>query len=466
MSEAALPDPAAVDRPWLEVYPPGVPHGYDYPEVALTRLLDDAAKDFPEVEAVHFLGYSLTYRELLDQADRFAAALANLGVGAGDRVALLLPVCPQHVVALFAILRLGAVVSEHDPTTAAVELERQLNDSGARVVVCYDTVYEKLAGLKGRLTAVEHIIATGLRDTAPLGGFGLRLLRRGSEHVRIDQAEGVLRMRELIQRTGPTVHQPPVEPREHLAALLYSPDRWGASRAITLTHHNLVANCFQARLWLPDIQAGRENVLCLVPFWHAYGLTLGVLLGVLSAATMTLQPSLEPGRVLRVIERRRPTLLAAIPPFYAAVADQSKARKHDLSALRICLSGAGELADDVASRFMDLTGARLRQGYGRTECTSLTHANPIYGRTKPGSIGLPVPDTTAVLLDPDDPGRLAPPGQPGQLAIAGPQVMSGYWRRQEETDRVLRDGWFLTGDLATMDEEGYFAVLERGKPAA
>lgn len=464
MSERVLPDPAEVERPWLESYPPGVPTGYDYPEVALTRLLDDAAKDFPEVEAVHFLGYSLTYRELLDQVDRFAAALANLGVRPGDRVALLLPICPQHVVALFAVLRLGAVVSEHDPSASAVELERQLNDSGARVVICHDTAYPRLAGLKGRLSSVEHIIATGLRDTAALGVLGL-LRRRGGERVRIDQAEGVLRMRELILRTGPTVQQPPISPQD-LAALLYSPDQWGSSRAIKLTHRNLIANTFQSRLWLPDVQAGRENLLCLVPFWHAYGLTLGVLLGVLSAATLTLLPTPDPSDALRTIERRRPTLLAGIPRFYAAVTDLSKARKYDLTSLRICLSGSGELSEEVATRFGDLTGARVRQGYGRTECTSLTHANPIYGRAKPGSVGLPVPDTTAVLLDPVDETRLAAPGEPGQLAIAGPQVTSGYWRRPEETARTILDGWFLTGDIARMDYDGYFEILRRGKSSS
>jgi long-chain acyl-CoA synthetase len=461
---SALPCPADVPRPWIASYPPGVPATYAYPLVPLTRLLDDAAQDFPDTPAVHFLGYELTYRELLDRVDRFASALRNLGVGAGDRVGVILPNCPQHLIALFAAARIGAIVAEHDPLNTEEALERQLNDSRCKVLVCLDPVYRRLANLKGRLADVEHIVATGIQDALP---FPRNLLfplkgRRDGTHHRIPPEEGVHRLTDLIARTAPIVTQAPVDAGEDLAALLYT----SGGKGVMLTHANLVANAFQARLWLPDIQAGRENILGVMPLFRSYGLTTVLAVGVLSAATLTLLPRFDAELVLKTIERRKPTLFPAVPTIYVALNAAPDVRNYDLSSIRACLSGATPLSDEVASTFETLTGGKLREGYGLTETSPITHANPIYGKAKRGTIGLPVSDTACLLVDADDPARPAPAGGPGELAVAGPQVMKGYWNRPAETAEVLKDGWLLTGDVAEMDDEGYFSIVDRGARAA
>jgi long-chain acyl-CoA synthetase len=461
----ALPAPAAVPRPWLAAYPPAVPDSYRYPLVPLTRLLDDAAQDFPQSTAVEFLGYTLTYREVLDRADRLAAALGKMGIVKGDRVGLILPNCPQHVIAIFAILRLGAIVVENNPLYTAEELEHQINDAGCRVLICLDPVYKKLAALKGRLRTVEHILATGIEDALPFPKNVLFPLtgRRDGTYYKIPESEGVHRLADLIRRTAPTVVQAEIDPREDVAMLMYTGGTTGVSKGVMLTHLNLVSNAFQARLWMPDVQAGRENVLCVMPFFHAYGLTLCLSVGVLSAATLTLLPRFDRDLVLKTIDRRKPTLFPGVPTVYVAINGAPNLRKHDLSSIRASLSGAAPLPVEVARQFEAATGGKLREGYGLTESSPLTHANPIYGKAKLGSIGLPVTDTICTLRDLDDPTKPAAPGEPGELAISGPQIMKGYWNRPEETAEVLRDGWLLTGDVAQIDEEGYFSIIDRKK---
>jgi long-chain acyl-CoA synthetase len=464
-----LPDPQQVPRPWLAGYPPGVPERYEYPLVPLTRLLDDAAKDFPHSAAVEFLGYTLTYRQLLDQVDRFATALQHLGVRKGTRVGLVLPNCPQHVVAIFATLRLGAVVVECNPAHTSAELEAQLNDTGCRVVVCIDPVYPKLAALKGRLSTVEHVVGTSVADALPVLKSWLFPVRHRNDpeaHYRIPVTEGVLRFTELVNRTAPAVVQTDIDARNDLAFVLYTGGTSGESKGVMLSHFNLVANAFQGRLWLPDVQAGRENVLCVVPLHHAYGLTACLMIGVLSAATLTLLPSFDLKRTLSTVDKRKPTLLPAGPAIYTAITEAPDVVKHDLSSIRVGLSDAAVLPVEVARRFEELTGGKLREGSGLTEAAPITHVNPVYGKAKRGSIGLPVTDTVCVLVDLDDATEPAPPGGPGELAISGPQVMVGYWNRPEETAAVLREGWLLTGAVVTVDEQGYFAIVERKKGAA
>jgi long-chain acyl-CoA synthetase len=439
-----------------------VPASYDYPEVPLTRLLDDAAKDFPETEAIHFLGYTLTYRQLLDKVDRFASALTALGVRKGDRVGLVLPNCPQHVVAIFAAARIGAVVVENDPLLLDAPLTLQLTDAACKVVVCLDPHYAKLARMKGRLPGVEHIIATGLQDALPFPRNALLPLtgRASGQYAKVPDSDGVLRMSDLIGRTAPTATQVSLAP-DDLAALLYAEAPSGARRGVMLTHGNLVANAFQARLWLPDVHAGRENMLCVLPFSSAYGFTIALMVGVLSAATLTILPEFEVGAVLKTIDKRGPTLFPGVPSMFAALVDAPNVKKYDLGSIRACLSGSARLPAEVARAFEALTGSKLREGYGRTEAAPLTHANPVYGKAKPGTIGLPVPDTACVLRDLDDPRRPAEPGAPGELAIAGPQVMAGYWNRPEETAEILIDGWLLTGDVAELDADGYVRLVDR-----
>lgn len=460
-----MPDPATVERPWLDAYPPHVPTTFDYPSVPLTRLLDDAAADFPEQEAIHFLGASSTYRQLLDQVDRFATALAALGVRKGDRVGVVLPNCPQHVVAVFATLRLGAVVVENNPLYSQGELAHQLGDAGCKVVVCLDPIYRRLADIRADLPDLETVVATGIQDALPFPKSWLFPLKgkRDGTFYKIPAEAGVLRMTELIEQSAPAPPPVEVEPGTDLAMLLYTGGTTGTSKGVMLTHANLVTNAFQARLWMPDIQAGAENVLCVLPFFHSYGLTTCLSLGVLSAATLTLLPRFDVKSVLKTIDRRKPTLFPGVPTLYVAINHAEDVQRYDLSSVRACLSGAAPLPVDVATGFEALTGGKLREGYGLTESSPITHANPIYGKAKKGSIGLPVTDTVCALRDVEDPSQPAPEHGPGELAITGPQIMAGYWNRPEETAETVVDGWLLTGDVATMDEEGYFSIVDRKK---
>ncbi|CAN5782867.1 long-chain fatty acid--CoA ligase [soil metagenome] len=460
---STMPDHAAAARPWLASYPPGVPATYDYPDVPLTRFLDDAAADFPAAIAVDFLGYTLTYKALLDRVDRFATAVGDLGVTKGDRVGLILPNCPQHVIAAWAVLRLGAIVTENNPLHTADELAHQLNDAGCRVVVCLDPIYQRLAELKGRLPRVEHIIVTGIQDALPFPKNILFPLkgRRDGTYCDIADSEGVLRMRDLIATTPPTVAHEVIDPGVDVALLAYTGGATGPGKGVMLSHRNLVANAFQARLWIPDIQAGRENLLCVVPFSHPYGLTTCLAMGTLAAATLTLLPRFDRDTVLSTIAKRKPTLFPGVPAFFVALGEAPDLGKRDLSSVRACLSGPAALPAEVVKRLEELTGGKLREGYGMTETAPITHANPIYGKAKRGAIGMPITDTACTLRDVDDPSRPARDGEPGELAVAGPQVMLGYWNRPDETAEALVDGWLLTGAVAEVDDDGYFWIVDR-----
>jgi long-chain acyl-CoA synthetase len=446
----------------------------------LTRFLDDAAQDFSEAVALDFLGARTTYRALLYTADRFAGALAGLGVRTGDRVAVLLPTCPQHLATLFAAWRLGAIVTEHDPATGDATLERELNEAGCRVVVCLESAYPALERLKGRLPGVAHVVATTLEEALPFHRRPGVRWRARKVATRISRGEGVLRFRNLVERSAPGVGQAPVDVTEDPAVVLFTGARSGAG--VTLTHANLVANAFQVRLWLPDVQAGREVVLAALPLRRAYGLTTCALQGVLSAATLVLLPWLG-GRDVRWATSRKPTILFGDPPLYTLLAaDQGRrpraraadpglartgragkgrVRGVDLPSLRVCLSGDGELSEPVARGIERRTGGKLREGWGLTECSPVTHANPVYGRARPGTAGLPLPDTVCWLADPGDPARQVPPGATGELLVAGPQVMKGYWNRPEETAAAFVDGWLRTRTLARTDGDGYCTIVGR-----
>lgn len=456
-----LPDPASVERPWLGAYPPAVPATYAVPPVAMTRLLDDAAHDFPELVAVDHRGYQLTYRELVDRVDRFAAALGDLGVGPGDRVGVLLPNVPQHVIALFGVWRRGAAVVEIGVDADSETVGRRLDDTGCRLVVCWDPVYDRLAALKGRLGTVAHVVGTGAADYAPALRSTLQPLlgRRDGTWVRPPVGEGVLRLRDLVGRSRPHPESEPVDPAVAVALLSYPDAATPSAGAVVLTHANLVAGAFQTRLWIPDVKAGQESVLCAVPFSRAYGVTAGVGLGVLSAATLVLEPRDDGDALRRAVSRRRPTLLPGSPEVFAALLDGG--RRTDLTSLRVCLSTGAALEHGLLDAVEARTGARLREGHGVAAAAPLTHANPVYGRAKPGTIGLPLPDTAAVLVDLDDPRRCAAAGARGQLAVAGPQVSHGYWHRPAASAAALRDGWLLTGAVASADADGYFTVHGR-----
>ncbi|HEV8374301.1 MAG TPA: long-chain fatty acid--CoA ligase [Actinomycetota bacterium] len=455
---------ADVTTPWLDSYPPGVPEHVDVPAANLAALLDDAARDFPHAPALHFEGRTTSYAQLADQAWRLATALAGLGVGKGTRVGLILPNCPQAVIALFATLRLGATVVQNNPLYTERELAHQLGDAGVEVVVCLDLVYQKVKALRGQ-TAIREVIVTSVLDELPAIKRALApYTKRGkAAGVAIGRDEPVRRWREVLGSATARLPEAAVDPDRDLALLQYTGGTTGISKGVMLSHANLRANVEQVRAWFPDADPGREVMMAALPFFHVYGLTVCLLLGVRLGAALVLLPRFNLDGVLAAIDRFRPTLFPGVPTMYVAINNAVEKGGHDLSSIKACLSGAAPLPMEVAERFERFSGGRLVEGYGLSESSPVAIANPIYGKRKAGTIGMPLPDTVARVADPADPARTLPVGEAGELAIAGPQVMLGYWNRPEETAEVLRDGWLLTGDMAVMDEEGYFAIVDRKK---
>jgi long-chain acyl-CoA synthetase len=273
----------------------------------------------------------------------------------------------------------------------------------------------------------------------------------------------VRRWRDLMASTITRAGEAEVDPAGDLALLQYTGGTTGSSKGVMLSHRNLRANTEQVRAWFPDADPGREVMMAVLPFFHAYGLTVCLLLGVRLGAALVLLPRFDLDQVMAAVDRHRPTLFPGVPTMYVAINNEVAKGGHDLSSIKACLSGAAPLPLEVAERFERYSGGRLVEGYGLSECSPVALANPIYGKRKAGTIGMPLPDTLARVVDAADPDSLPPAGEPGELAIKGPQVMRGYWNRPEESAQVLRDGWLLTGDLALMDDEGYFQIVDRKK---
>src|SRR3954453_3729083 len=358
-------------RPWLASYPPDVPTEFTPPDVPLTRLLDDAAEAFPGNVAIAASGTTFTYRRLRELVDRFAGGLASLGVAQGDRVALVLPNCPQHVIAFFAVLRLGATVVQCNPLSTQTELAEQLADCSPGVVVCLDRTVETADRVRSAV-GVRHVVVTSLADYLPSTQrvrLPLPLPAARAARARLiagNTASGTTEFRKLAQHKHPAT-QATVDPATSVAVLQYTGGTTGTSKAAKLSHRNLVANAYQMRLWIPEATSGREVTLAVLPLFHVYGLTLCLLMTMLLAGRLVLLPRFDLDLVFGAIDEERPTLFPGVPPIYQAVVDAPGLRRHDLSCIRVCISGAMKLPVAMQDRFEALSGARLIEGYGTTE---------------------------------------------------------------------------------------------------
>jgi long-chain acyl-CoA synthetase len=441
-----------------------VPSDFDFPAVPLTRLLDDAANAFPSAPAVSSGEIRRSYRQLRDDVDRVAGGLRDLGVQPQDRVALVLANSLAHVVTFFAVQRLGATVVACNPLGTEPELAEQLALVRPRVVVAVDRAVPRIVAAVP--PDVPIVVATGTDFLPRARRAALRLPLPAARRLRAELVADVHAGRpttplRALLRAAPAP-QADVDARRDVAVLQFTGGTTGAPKAARLTAANLVANAYQMRLWLPDAASGTEATLGVLPLFHVYGLTDGLLLTVLLAGRLVLLPRFDVDRLLTAVETERVTLLPAVPPIFAALADAVPVRHPDLSSLRFAISGAMRLDPEVQERFERVTGVPLLQGYGTTECSPATHCNPVEGVRKRGTVGVPLPGTCARIADPGDPNRVLGAGEPGELQVAGPQVSAGYEGPGGEPELV--DGrWLRTGDVAVMDADGYFRIVDRLK---
>ena len=455
-------------RPWLRFYANGVPPAVEIPDMPLTRVLDDAAARFPRRAALGFFGRTISYRRLGNAVDRFADALRDLGVHRGDRVALIMPNCPQQVVAFYGTLRRGAVVVQHNPLYTAAELRHQLADSGAKVALVYDGAYETLMSAC-RGTSLEYIIVTSLAEYLPASKkLALKLPVAKAREAReqlihpVPDDPGTLHFGELLRRARPRHHQVPVEPREDLACLQYTGGTTGRPKGAMLTHYNLVANAYQTAAWDPAIRPGEETTLAVLPLFHVFGLTLCLTTSFLIGATVVLVPKFDIGLCLEAIRKWKPTIFPGVPPIYQQLAESPRARKVGMTSIRTCVSGAMRLPRETIETFRKATGgAAVSQGYGMTETSPVALANPLDGNARHISVGIPLPSTYVRIVSESDPTRTMPVGEAGELLVYGPQVFAGYWNQPKETREVLVGGWLRTGDVGFMSPDGFFTLIDR-----
>ncbi|MDI3316984.1 MAG: long-chain fatty acid--CoA ligase [Bacillota bacterium] len=446
--------------PWASAYPPDVPLHLEYPQLSLADLLEQAVRQAPEREAVRFFGRGTRYGELGRRVRRFAAALYARGVRKDERVAIMLPNAPQLVVAYFATLRLGGVVTLVNPLYTPREIHHQLVDSGARWLIALDLTWPRLEeAVRG--SAVERVIVAAVEDELgfPLGF--LARLRKPKLEIRPTLAGvPVERFPDLEREQSPEAPPVQVAP-EDLALLQYTGGTTGEPKGAMLTHRNLVANAVQCVAWVGA--EGVQRILGVLPLFHVYGLTTVLNYGIASASTLILLPRFQVKEVLATIQKERPTVFPGAPTMYVALNTSPDVHRYDLSSIRACISGSAPLPVEVQKEFEARTGAQVVEGYGLTEASPVTHANPFRGGpVRIGTIGIPWPDTEVRVVD--EAHRPVPPGEVGELAVRGPQVMKGYWNRPEATAQVLdEEGWLYTGDLAVMEEDGYFRIVDRKK---
>ncbi len=425
-----------------------MPRKLQYPAVPLHEILRKTAREHGEKTAIASRDSELTYTRLDVLSDNFARALSSLGVKKGDRVAVYLPNIPQFVIAYYGILKAGAVVTAISPLHREREIERQLNDSGAETIITLDSLCSVVENVWST-THLKQVIITGLEAFEPDN--------RPNPDVHSFQ-----KLLEKNQQNPPDVK---INPAQDLAALQYTGGTTGTAKGAMLTHANLVANTFAFATWIQG-RVAEETFLTALPLFHIYGMTTSMNVPVSLAATMVLLPRFDTTAALTAIQRHKATVFCGVPTMYAALLANPDIGKYDLTSIRVCISGASPLPSQVQKKFMEVTGGLLAEGYGLTEASPVTHCSPV-DRTmktvKVGSIGLPLPDTDARIVDAEIGAKTLKAGETGELAVKGPQVMKGYWKNPEETALVLRGGWLLTGDIARMDENGYFYITDRKK---
>ncbi len=464
-----------MERVWYKNYEKGVPTTLDYPKTPLFGLLDNAAAEYPDRAAIIFgavahklpgqplLDATLSYRALRDAVNHFANALAQMGVKKGDRVAIYLPNSPQFAIAYYGALKAGAVIAPVNPIYTPRELEFILQDSGAETIVALSQFYPKLQEVRAK-TKLKRVIVANIKEYfPPFLKMLFTLAMEKKEGHRVDLVAGDVWFQDVLKNAGAVPPKVDVQSNDD-AVLLYTGGTTGLPKAAQLTHSNLLANAVQLRAWIPWAKEGNEGFLTALPLFHSYAMTTCLNEAMLLAGTLILIPNpRDLVHVLKAIDRHKPSFFPGVPTLYTAVNNNPEVVKYNLRSIKACVSGAAGLPVEVAKKFGEITGGRLVEGYGLSEASPVVTANPIYGENRIGTIGLPMPDTDVKLMDIEGGTKEVPIGEPGELCVQGPQVMKGYWNKPEETAKTIRDGWLHTGDVAVMDADGYFRIVDRLK---
>ncbi|KGA98142.1 long-chain fatty acid--CoA ligase [Alkalihalobacillus alcalophilus ATCC 27647 = CGMCC 1.3604] len=451
------------DKRWLAQYPEEVPKTLEYENISLHECLERTATKFPNTEAIHFLGKKLTFEELHVQAKKCANQLISLGVKKGDRVAIMLANCPQSMISYYGALMAGAIVVQTNPLYVERELEHQMTDSGAKVMICLDLVFPRVQKVRSR-TSLEHVIVTGIKDYLP---FPKNLLypfvqkKQNPTLTSIEYDEQTLEFLPWLKAGSENKVDVTLNPAEDLALIQYTGGTTGLAKGVMLTHRNLYVNTFQCKSWIYNVEEGKEKMLAALPFFHVYGMTVVMNLAVMNGFTSVLLPRFNVKDVLKTIDKQKVTLFPGAPTMYRAILLDPTKDNYDLSSIKACISGAAALPLDTQEKFEKVTGGKLVEGYGLTETAPVALANLIWGKRKSGSIGVPWPDTEVAIIKPD--GEQADVKEVGEVAVRGPQVMKGYWNHPVETEKTFLGDWLLTGDMGYMDEEGFFYIVDRKK---
>ncbi len=441
-----------MEKIWLRHYDYFVPESIRYPRIPLYQLLEMTCVKYDENVATVFFDNKMTYGQLRDQVRRFATALRGMGIKKGDRVALMLPNSPQFIISYYGVLEAGGTVVNISPLHVERELEYEFTDSGSETLIYLDLFDARIQAVKGT-TPLKRLIVSSITD-----------YMETPADPSVAKAADTFWLREVIAGSEPEVPDVDIDPEEDLAALQYTGGTTGLPKGVMLTHRNLLANALQCSTWAKEFtERGKDVYLDVIPFFHSYGQTVGMNTAISNAATMVLIPQFEINMMLQAIQKYQPNFFPGVPTLYVAILSHPEALNYGVDKLRLCNSGSAPIPVEVIKQFSRISGGIFCEGFGLSESSPVTHSNPIFGMKKVGSIGIPFPDTEAKIVDAEKGEREMGVNEPGELIIRGPQVMKGYWQKPEETAETLRDGWLYTGDIGTMDEDGYFYIVDRKK---
>jgi len=451
----------ALEKSWHKSYAPGVPQEIEFERVTMPEALTRNAKQFSNHTALLYMGKKIFYPELERLVNRFGRALMDMGVKKGDKVAMLLPNIPQIVIANYATFRIGAVAVMNNPLYTERELEYQLNDSDSKILVTLDLLLPRALILKGK-TKIEKIITCHINDYLPFPKKQLFPMVKKQMYRKVGAQKDVYQFLDLIKKypDGPLEN---AAGWDDLAAFIYTGGTTGVSKGVMLTHSNLSCNVQQFGVWFPDLKKGEESVLAVFPFFHSAGFTAIQNYSLWAGFKNILLPRPEPGSIIEMLKKFRPHFLPAVPTIFVGLLNSEEFRKMDLSFIKGFFSGAAPLAADTIQQLKDLTGATMLEVYGLTETAPIATATPWGGKIKPGTVGVPVPNTDVKVVDVETGKEEMKQGVPGEVIIKGPQVMKGYYKKPEETAAVLKEGWLYTGDIGFFDEDGYLSIADRKK---